>query len=102
MTTISKWENGKGNPDTRSLKPIAEALDVTVQYLGDFETMPEDTFIMKLNKARCYHAHTWEDTAAAINVDRRAISEWIAGRRNAHHISKEKATHYLEILKKRK
>lgn len=97
-TSISKWENGRIDPHIHSLKPIAEALDVTVQYLGDFEGMPEDTFIMKLNKARCYHGHTWEDTATAINVDRRAISEWIAGRRTANRISQEKASLYIKIL----
>lgn len=94
---ISYFEAGR-EPDIRSLAPLSKALDVTVQYLGGFESMPESTFIERLDKARCYHAHNWDDVAKAVGVNRRTIWGWLhIGRTPANMDAVEK---YMAIIEK--
>lgn len=88
--SISYFEAGR-EPDIHSLAPLAKTLEVTVQYLGGFESMPETTFIERLDKARCYHAHNWDDVAKAVGVNRRTVWGWIhMGRTPANMAAVEK------------
>ena len=44
---ISRWETGKGMPDSSLLVPLANILDITVNELLTGEKIPEETFAQK-------------------------------------------------------
>lgn len=44
---ISRWETGKGMPDSSLLIPLANILDITVNELLTGEKIPEETFTQK-------------------------------------------------------
>ena len=45
--TISKWETGKGTPDTSMLVPISEAFNITVNELLSGELIPPENYHVK-------------------------------------------------------
>ena len=45
--TISKWENGKGIPDTNSLPKICEIFNVTINELLNGERLDKDVYTLK-------------------------------------------------------
>ncbi len=44
---ISRWETGKGMPDSSLLVPLANILGITVNELLTGEKIPEETFVLK-------------------------------------------------------
>lgn len=73
---ISFMENGVHPPSLKSLKEISVCLNRPVHYLGCFETLPEDTFGDRLNKARLYHGLTKQEAALQLGVDPKSILNW--------------------------
>ncbi|MFS8514879.1 MAG: helix-turn-helix domain-containing protein, partial [Planifilum fulgidum] len=59
-TSISKMENNHSRPSLPNLRTLAQALDVSVAYLGCFENLPEQTIGQRIRKARLYHGFTKE------------------------------------------
>ena len=45
--TISKWETGKGTPDTSMQVPISEAFNITVNELLSGELIPPENYHVK-------------------------------------------------------
>lgn len=45
--TISKWETGRGIPDTNSLQKLCEIFDISVNELLNGERIPQDKYITK-------------------------------------------------------
>ncbi len=48
--TISKWETGRGMPDLSLLRPLSEALDITINELLSGEKLEDKNYINKLEE----------------------------------------------------
>ncbi len=70
---MSIIERKAGILEMKTLRGLAVLLEQPICYLGCFETMPEDTFFEKLEKARCYHGHTKVELAAELGINPRSI-----------------------------
>lgn len=98
ITGISYIENGKSNPDLKTLKKLAEVLDVPVSHLSCYEMLPENTLMEKLEKARLYHGHTKKEMAHELGVSIKSIFAWQTGRQPGEK-SMEKIKSYSDILR---
>lgn len=96
---ISYFESGRRVPTINNLQKIAEALGVSVAYLGDFESLPESTFAEKVKKARLYHGLLKKDFALLIGVDTKTIQNWETGRTIPFAKQMNLLHPYLMILK---
>lgn len=48
--TISKWENGRGMPELSSLKPLSDALQISINELLSGERIEKNEYINKLEE----------------------------------------------------
>jgi len=93
---LSNIERQITSVENTTLRKICIALEQPIWFLGCFESMPEDTFFQRLEKARCYHGHTKLEMAKDIGVHVRAIFDWKA--KEPCEAVKIKALLYLQIL----
>lgn len=91
--TISYIENGKNPASLSTLRALSEALEVSICYLGCFESLPEDTLGQKIRKGRFCAGLTIEELAKTIGVDPGTLNKW----ENDKH---KPLKRYLDKLKK--
>ncbi|MGG1598452.1 helix-turn-helix domain-containing protein [Cohnella massiliensis] len=78
-TSLISIENERSTPSLQTLRLLAEALNVSVAYLGCFEALPERNFPEKLTKARTWHGLTKSEMADRIGVDVKTLRGWEMG-----------------------
>ncbi|NGQ97504.1 transcriptional regulator [Brevibacillus sp. SYP-B805] len=59
-----------------NLRVLADALGVSVAYLGCFENLPEETLGQQIKKARLYHGYTKVGFARIFGLSARMIQGW--------------------------
>src|SRR5699024_9183939 len=77
-TSLSNIERGKQSPSLPTLRKLSNALDVSVYYLGHFESLPEKTLGQQIEKARKYYGFTKHEMAKRIGVDVKTLRGWEA------------------------
>ncbi|GGE15892.1 hypothetical protein GCM10011571_16900 [Marinithermofilum abyssi] len=96
---LSKLENCQTKPKLSTLRLLSQALDVSIAYLGCFETLPEYSFGQRLKKARLYYGMTHHEMAETLGVNEKSVRLWQDGlvKPSSEHMEKLEA--YLAILK---
>ncbi len=90
---LGRIENNTYRTSLQSLRKLSEALGCAVSYLGCFESLPEDTFEQRIQKARIFRGLTKREVAKYLGVHEKTIREWEQGKRKPRG-------NYLEVLKK--
>lgn len=90
---ISCLEAGKTAAALPNLRKFSDILGVPVSYLGQFESLPENTLGQRIKKARLYHGLTKRELARILGVDEKTLRHWEMDR----HVPLER---YLTILHK--
>jgi transcriptional regulator with XRE-family HTH domain len=96
--TISCLERNKNNPSLPTLRILAQALNVTIAFLGCFESLPEETFAQKVKKARLYHGLYRKEFAEVLKVEVRSISNWEKNKFKPLPKNRKSLDGYLAIL----
>jgi len=93
---LSDIERQITNVENTTLRKIGIALEQPIWFIGCFDSMSEDTFFHRLEKARCYHGHTKVEMAKDIGVHVRMIFNWKY--KETGQIAKRKVQIYCAIL----
>ncbi|MCG8400332.1 MAG: XRE family transcriptional regulator [Firmicutes bacterium] len=99
-TTISQLENNKNKPLITTFRLLAEALGVTVAFLGCFENLPEENLSQQIRKSRLFHGFNKKEFAASLRVDTHTIIAWESGTRKPLKRHMKRLSSYLSILNK--
>ncbi|MBQ2827966.1 MAG: helix-turn-helix transcriptional regulator [Clostridia bacterium] len=70
---ISRWETGKGMPDSSLLVPLSDILGITVNELLIGEKIPEETFIQKSEDNLIDSVHETEKAISQRNFAKRLL-----------------------------
>lgn len=73
--TISNIENGKPYKIS-TIRKLANALNITIKWLGCLEFLPEDTIGQKIKKSRLMHGLSREEAAILMGCDVKSIFNW--------------------------
>ncbi len=98
VETISYLEGNRYKAKLPTLRVLAQALNVTVAYLGCFESLQEKTYAQKVKKARLYHGLNMKEFAEALGVDARTIRNWERNTFKPLPKHRKSLTIYLSIL----
>ncbi|MZP43493.1 helix-turn-helix domain-containing protein [Heliobacterium gestii] len=74
--TISYIENNHGQPTLRVLKKLSAVLDVSLDYLGCYDLLPEESLGQKIKKYRLMSGLTINEFATLIGVSDKSIRSW--------------------------
>lgn len=73
VVAIRMAEQNKTKVTPPNLRILANALEVSIAYLGCFESLPEETQGQRIKKARLYHGYTKVGFGALFGLSGRAI-----------------------------
>jgi transcriptional regulator with XRE-family HTH domain len=76
VESLRSAEQNKTAVTPPNLRVLADALDVSVAYLGCFENLPEETLGQRIKKARLYHGYTKIGFARIFGLSSRMIQGW--------------------------
>jgi len=96
--TIKNLESDKFNASLPNLRKFAKVLKVSIEYLGCFEILPENTLAQRVTKARLFHGLTKEEFAQIIGVDVKTLRNWEQGKHVPLPRYSDVLNQYLEVL----
>jgi len=96
---IKNLETDKFNASLPNLRMFAKVLHVSIEYLGCFEMLPENTLAQRVTKARLFHGFTKEEFAQIIGVDVKTLRNWEQGKHVPLPRYSDVLNQYLEVLK---
>ena len=96
--TIKNLESDKFNASLPNLRKFAKVLKVSIEYLGCFEMLPENTLAQRITKARLFHGLTKEEFAQIIGVDVKTLRNWEQGKHVPLPRYSDVLNQYLEVL----
>lgn len=76
VVSLRLAEQNRTTVTPSNLRTIANALGVSVAYLGCFESLSEDTLGQRIRKARLYHGYTKREFAKIFGLSSRMIMGW--------------------------
>ncbi|MED2011385.1 helix-turn-helix transcriptional regulator [Brevibacillus borstelensis] len=76
VVSLRLAEQNRTTVTPTNLRTIADALGVSVAYLGCFESLSEDTLGQRIRKARLYHGYTKREFAKIFGLSSRMILGW--------------------------
>jgi len=97
--TIKNLESDKFNASLSNLRKFAKVLRVSIEYLGCFEMLPENTLAQRITKARLFYGFTKEEFAPIIGVDVKTLRNWEQGKHVPLSRYSDVLNQYLEVLK---
>ncbi|WP_221626789.1 helix-turn-helix domain-containing protein, partial [Cohnella lubricantis] len=75
-TTISCLERGIHGAALSNIRRFAEVLDVSIEFLGCFENLPQKTLGQKIKKVRLLQGLQLNEFAALVGVDSKTVRSW--------------------------
>jgi len=99
VTAIKQLEADKFNASLSNLRKFAKVLKVSIEYLGYFEMLPENTLAQRITKARLFHGFTKEEFAPIVGVDVKTLRNWEQGKHVPLSRDTDVLNQYLEVLK---
>ena len=100
VTAIKQLEADKFNASLSNLRKFAKVLKVSIEYLGYFEMLPENTLAQRITKARLFHGFTKEEFAPIVGVDVKTLRNWEQGKHTPLSRYSDVLNQYMEVLKK--
>lgn len=97
---ISYAELDKKPLSLNALKKVSIILEKNIQYLGHFETMPENTLGERIKKARYYSGHSQKEAAAILGVLNDTLRLWEKDISKPYSENKLRIDEYCSILSK--
>lgn len=99
VTSIGYIERNVTSASLPTIRKLSQLLGEPIQFLGCFETMPEETLGQRITKARMYHGLLVKEAAALLSVDVKTINNWEADKKTPSPKKKTIVEKFLDILK---
>jgi len=99
VTAIKQLEADKFNASLSNLRKFAKVLKVSIEYLGCFEMLLENTLAQRITKARLFYGFTKEEFAPIIGVDVKTLRNWEQGKHTPLPRYSDVLNQYMEVLK---
>ena len=97
--SLNRIELNQSIASLSTLRKLSKILKAPIWYLGYFETLPENTFGQKLQKARLYYGYTKKEFARILNINEKTITNIEKDLHNPSPITKKAILPYLKTLK---
>jgi len=97
---IKNLESDKFNASLPNLRKFAKVLKVSIEYLGCFGMLPENTLAQRITKARLFYGFTKEEFAQIIGVDVKTLRNWEQGKHVPLSRYSDVLNQYMEAFKK--
>lgn len=76
---LTRLELGSTKGNIKILVKIANALKMSLKFIGAFDLLPENTIQQQLEKAILIHGHFKSEAAASIGIDIRTYRTFMKG-----------------------